>query len=123
MKLTWRLALLSSLASMLSFAASWSGALVGSECYATSLQNVNHAEHPGSIDTRRPIRVCSPNEKTKSFSIVQASGVMLNLDSDGNEKARELFLKEGKKSPFMVNVTGELTQDTLKVDTISIAKK
>ena len=122
MTLTLRLALLLSLASMLSFAENWSGALVGSECYAASLRNV-HAEHPGSTDTKQPIRYCSPNEKTKSFSIVQTSGATLNLDSDGNEKARELFLKEGKKSPFMVNVTGELAQDTLKLDTISIAKK
>jgi hypothetical protein len=58
----------------------------------------------------------------KSFSIVQRSGEILTLDSDGNDKARELFLKVGKKSPYMVNVTGEVTQDTLKVGTISIAK-
>jgi hypothetical protein len=54
--------------------------------------------------------------------VVPPHGATLNLDSDGNDKARQLILKEGKKSPYMVNVTGELNEDTLKVDTISIAK-
>jgi hypothetical protein len=119
---TLRLTYLLFLTSALSVAAQWSGALVGSQCYAASQRSI-HAEHPGSIDTKRPIRLCSPNAKTTSFSVVQTSGPTLNLDSDGNEKARELVLKEGKKSPFMVNVTGELTQDTLKLDTISMVAK
>jgi hypothetical protein len=46
----------------------------------------------------------------------------LNLDAGGNEKARELVLKVGKKSPFMVSITGDKTEDTLRLNTISIAK-
>ena len=118
MTLTLRLTFLFSLGSVLSFAASWSGALVDSECYATAQRNVSPG-HPASHNTSRTIRTCSPNEKTKSFSVVQ-HGEALSLDSNGNEKARELVLKGGKKSAYMVNVTGDLTQDTLKVDTISI---
>jgi len=121
MALILRLSIVLPLASMLSLAAQWSGALVDSGCYAATQRNVSH-EPPGSTNTKRPIRFCAPNEKTKSFSVVQHTGPALNLDSDGNDKARELVQKTGKKSPYMVSVTGELTTDTLKVDTISIAK-
>jgi hypothetical protein len=120
MKLTSRFAFLLALASV-SFAASWSGALVDTKCYTSAKQNTSHG-HPGSTDTKRAVRSCSPNDTTTSFSVVQQVGMTFNLDSDGNEKARQLVLKEGKKSPFMVNVSGEATQDTLKVDTISITK-
>jgi hypothetical protein len=122
MKLTWLLTLPVALASQQCSAANWTGALVGSECYAELQRNTKHGSHPGTVDNNRSIRYCAPSEKMKSFSIVQRSGEILTLDSDGNDKARELFLKVGKKSPYMVNVTGEVTQDTLKVGTISIAK-
>jgi hypothetical protein len=118
---TLRVTLLLSLASAPIIAASWSGALVDSECYAAAQRNVNPGEHPGSVDTKRPIRYCSPNEKTKSFAVVDPNGVF-SLDSDGNEKARQLIMKEGKKSPFTVIVTGEMIQHIVKVDTISIAR-
>jgi hypothetical protein len=116
-----RLTFLLPLACALSPAAQWSGALVDSACYASAESNVSPG-HPGSTNSKRPIRTCSPNDKTKAFSVVPPHGATLNLDSDGNDKARQLILKEGKKSPYMVNVTGELNEDTLKVDTISIAK-
>jgi len=118
MTLTSRLTFLFSMVSVLSFAASWSGVLVNSECYA-SIERNSSPGHPASQNISKTIRTCSPNEKTKSFSLVH-HGEALSLDSDGNEKARELVLKQGKKSPYKVNVTGEMTQDKLKVDTISI---
>jgi hypothetical protein len=121
MKPTLRLAFLLSLGSVLSFAAEWSGALVDANCYATMQHNTSHG-HPGSTDTKRAIRSCSPNEKTTSFAVVQQVGMTFNLDSGGNDKARELVLKAGKKSPFMVSVTGDVTEDTLKVNTIFLAK-
>jgi hypothetical protein len=121
MKLTLRFAFLFTLTSVLSFAESWSGALVDTKCYAIAQNNVSHG-HPGSTDKKRAVRSCSPNEKTTSFSVVPQVGMAINLDTYGNEKARELVLKEGKKSPFMVSVTGDKTEDTLKLSTISIAK-
>jgi hypothetical protein len=113
MKLISRFAVLLSLAFVPSFAASRIGALVDATCYATAQRNVSH-EHPGSTDTKRAIQSCSPNEKTTSFSVVQQVGGTFNLDADGNEKARELVQKAGKKSLLMVNITGDKTQDTLK---------
>ena len=121
MPLTLRLAFLLPLASVLTFAASWSGALVDSKCYTSALQNTSHG-HPGSTDTKRAVRSCSPNQNTNSFSIVQQIGMTFNLDAGGNEKARALVLKEGKKTHFMVNVTGDLTDETIKVDTSSMAR-
>ena len=121
MKPISRFAFLLSLTSVPSFAASWTGALVDATCYATAQHNVSHG-HPGSTNTKRAIQSCSPNEKTTSFAVVQQVGETFNLDADGNEKARELVRKEGKKSMFMVSITGDKTEDTLKVSTISIAK-
>jgi hypothetical protein len=121
MMLPLRLAFLLPLGSMLTFAASWSGALVDSKCYTSAQQNVSHG-HPGSTNTKRAVRSCSPNKKTNSFAIVQQVGMTFNLDGRGNEKAHELILKEGKKDHFVVNVTGDLTQETIKVDTISMAR-
>src|SRR5271165_4748085 len=101
-----RFALLLLLASVPGFGASWSGALVDEDCYASLQGNTKHGTHPGSTDTNRPIRYCSPTEKTKSFSFVQPSGMTFNLDSKGTVKARELILKEGKRSPYRVHITG-----------------
>jgi hypothetical protein len=121
MTMTLRLACLLCMVSVLSFAGSWTGALVDTNCYTTAQRNSSHG-HPASGDTKRAVRSCAPSGKTMSFSVVQQVGMAFNLDSDGNEKARELVLKEGKKSPFMVHVTGDVSEDNLKVDTISIAK-
>jgi hypothetical protein len=121
MKLTSRFLVLASLASGLCFAGSWSGALVDAECYATALHNFSQG-HPGSTNTKRAVESCFPTEKTTSFSVVQQVGMTLTLDTAGNEMARKLFLKEGKKSPFLVSVVGDRTDDTVKVSTISVTK-
>ncbi len=118
---TLRLAFLLSLVPALSFAESWSGALVDSNCYTAAVQNSSHG-HPGSGDTKRAVRSCSPTDNTTSFSFVQQVGTTFTLDAAGNAKARELFLKAGKNSPFRVHVTGDITADTLRVDKISHTK-
>ena len=93
MTLTLRLALLLPLAPALSFAATWTGALVDARCFASAQQNISHG-HPGSTDTKAAVRSCSPNHKTDSFSLVERVGATFNLDSHGNEKAHELVLKK-----------------------------
>jgi hypothetical protein len=115
-----RLTSLACLASLPALASNWAGALVDAKCYASMQRNVNPAEtHPASTDTRRAIRYCSPNQKTKSFAIVQQDGLVLNLDPSGDQKAAALFLKVGKRSPYPVHAKGEMSGDTLKVDEIS----
>jgi len=124
MELTTRLAALFSLASTLSFAASWSGWLVDSKCYASLERNKNPTDTSSYVDRNQgdEIRYCRPTAKTKSFAVVDQNGLSFNLDGSGNAKAAELVRSGGKKSVGEVAVTGEMTGNTLKVDSISIAR-
>src|SRR5580704_16132508 len=119
-----RLAAFLCLSSALSFAGSWSGALVDSKCYDSEERNVNPTDTMTSVDRDKDleIRYCSPSAKTKSFAVVQQDGMGFKLDSVGNAKAAELVRKTGKKSHFAVAITGEMSRNTIKVDLISIAR-
>jgi hypothetical protein len=123
--LTTRLAALLCLSSALGFAGSWSGALVDSKCYDAEQRNVNPTDTLTNVDRdgNREIRYCSPSAKTKLFAVVQSDGPSLKLDSAGNAKAAELVRNIGKKSPLAVAITGEINRDTIKVDSISIARQ
>ncbi|HMD49234.1 MAG TPA: hypothetical protein VKG79_09060 [Bryobacteraceae bacterium] len=124
MALTVRLAALLCLASALSFAGIWTGALVDSKCYAREERNVNPTDTMTYVDRDRnlEIRFCSPLAKTKSFAVVQADGTIVTLDSAGNVKAAELVRAIGKQSRLAVEVTGALSKDTISVDSIALAK-
>jgi hypothetical protein len=121
---TIRLTALFCLSSALSFAEVWSGALVDSKCYAALERNVNptdtltNVDHDGNLE----IRYCAPRPKTKSFSVVQADGTILSFDSAGNVKATELVRITGKRSRFFVAVTGDRSGDTVRVDSIAVAR-
>ncbi len=119
-----RLAVVLCLSVPLSFAASWSGALVDAKCYDAEERNVNPTDTLTNVDRdgNREIRYCSPSAKTKSFAVVQADGPALKLDSAGNAKAAELVPKTRKRSRLFVSVTGELGNNTIKADSISIAR-
>jgi hypothetical protein len=116
-----RAAVLFYLTIALGFAESWSGALVDSNCYDTLDRNVNPFEtSPGARDWSMQIRYCAPNRKTKTFAVVLEDLTRLKLDSNGNSKAAELVRKAGKKSRFVVAVSGEVSGKILKVDSISL---
>jgi hypothetical protein len=118
-----RLAILfSGLACGVSFAGSWSGALVDADCYAARQRNVNHREPSASHDVKGAIRYCSPKPQTKGFAIVQHDGSTLQLDSSGNSKAAELVQKTGKQSTYKVQIVGDVDQNIVKVESISISK-
>jgi hypothetical protein len=123
--LTTRAAALLSLSCVLSFGATWSGVLVDSKCYDAAERNVNPTDTLTNVDRdgNREVRYCSPSARTKSFAVVQSDGPSLKLDSAGNAKAAELVRNIGKKSPLAVAITGEIKRDTIKVDSISIARK
>jgi len=123
MTLTIRLAALFCLASALSFAESWSGVLVDSRCYDTMQRNVNPTDTLTNVDRdmNQQIRYCSPNAKSKSFAVVLPEGMSFRLDSAGNAEAAQLVRKAGKKSRFVVAVTGTITKGTVKVDSILLA--
>ena len=54
--------------------------------------------------------------------MVQQDGTSLNLDADGNQKASDFVAKEGRCRATKLNVMGDMNQNMIKVDSISIAK-
>src|SRR5579862_3702955 len=114
-----RLLFLFSLAASLSFAETWYGRLVDSGCYESEERNINPKDTLLYVDRDQnwEIRFCSPKAKTKSFTIVEPTGESFKLDSAGNAKAAELIRTSGARQPY-VTVTGEMTQNTVKVDSI-----
>jgi len=124
MTLSARLGILLCLSTALSFAGSWSGALVDAKCYGAEERNVNPTDTSTYVDRDRnlEIRYCSPSAKTKVFAVVRQDGLNFKLDSAGNGKAAELVRRTGRKSRFAVAITGEISDDTIRVDSISLAK-
>lgn len=121
MKLFLRLTLLASTVPVLILAGDWSGTLVDADCYNSAQNNTKAGTHPGSTDISRTLRSCAPKDNTSSFAVVQHDGTSINLDSAGNQKAREL-IQSGAKKPYRVNVTGDKPGDTIQVTAISTAK-
>jgi hypothetical protein len=119
-----RLAAFLCLSSALGFAGSWSGTLVDSKCYDAEERNVNPTDTLTSVDrdTNREISYCSPSAKTKSFAVVESSGLSFRLDPAGNAKVAELVAKAGKRSHFAVTVVGEMNKAMVKVDSISLIR-
>jgi len=54
--------------------------------------------------------------------VVQQNGEMFKLDAAGNAKAAELVRDAAKKSRLHVTVTGEMSKDTVRVDSIVVDK-
>jgi hypothetical protein len=119
-----RLVTLVCFSSILSFAGSWSGALVNSKCWAAEERNVNPADTSTFVDRDRNLEIhaCSPNARTKSFAVVLPDGLSFQLDAAGNAKAAELIRQTGKQSVFTVAVSGERIKNIVKVDSMSMAR-
>jgi hypothetical protein len=123
MKTTVRVAALFCWSAVLSLAGSWSGSLVDSKCYASEERNVNPTDTSTYVDRdgNLEIRYCSPNKKTKSFTLVLPDG-NFNLDPAGNAKASELVRRIGKRSPLVVVIRGEMAGKAIQVESISTAR-
>ena len=110
----------------LSFARTWSGDLVDFQCFQREESNVNpdYISVPGAQDTSFEIRACQPRpNKTKAFGVVLPSGERVRLDPAGNAKAAALVRAAGKpKRYFVVEITGDLENHTIHVDSITAAK-
>jgi len=125
MGLMMRIAALLCLGCAMGSAGNWSGVLVDSKCYDTEERNVNPFDGSTDVDHDRglEIRICRPSAHTKSFSVVKKEdGVSFRLDAAGNAKAASLVRKAGKKTYFVVTVTGEMSKGTAKVDSISMIR-
>jgi hypothetical protein len=110
------------LSSAFVYAENWSGTLVDSKCFAIEELNVNPTDTSTYVDhdQNQELRLCAPGAKTKSFEIVQHDGVSFKLDSAGNTKATEIVRNTAKKSRWAIVVTGEMTGNTIQVNSISL---
>ena len=125
MGLAKRLVALLSLASALGLAATWSGALVDANCFRSLENNKNPQDSLSSVDRDRGAEIvyCTPTLKTKSFAVVILdSGISFKLDPSGDAKAAELVREIGRHPHFMVDVSGEMSKHTIKVDSITTAR-
>ena len=102
----------------------WSGFLVNSSCYEALERNTDPWDTSTYVDRDRDreVRYCSPNVKTKSFTLVDHDGLSHKLDPAGNVKAAEAVRQTGKKVPMEVKVAGLQDKDTIQVDSISPVK-
>jgi hypothetical protein len=127
MKLTMIRGLAICLAAAPAFAAqhaqnqAWSGFLVNSSCYEALERNTDPWDTSTYVDRDRDweVRYCSPDVKTKSFTLVDHDGLSHKLDPAGNAKAADAVRQTGKKVPMEVKVAGQQDKDTIQVDSIS----
>jgi hypothetical protein len=120
-----RFVILLMLSAGMSFAGTWSGALVDAKCWGFRERNVNPQDTLTFVDRDRNLEIglCTPNAKTSLFAIVPQDGVSLDLDAVGNAQAAQLVRTTARKKPLIeVNVTGEVDKHTIAVAMISAAK-
>jgi hypothetical protein len=122
MKMITRIALFFCLTGISAMAETWAGKLVNSDCYS-SHTNTNAIEsHPASSDMNLRIRQCRPGTSDSTFSIVDSHGKVVPLDSSTNEKVIDLLKQTGRKDMYRVTVTGQMTQNAVRVETILLVK-
>jgi len=120
-----RFAILLMFSAGMSFAGTWSGALVDAKCWGFRERNVNPLDTLTFVDRDRNLEIsfCTPKKKTTVFSIIPPDGVSLQLDAAGNTKAAELVRTTASKRGLIeVTVTGEVDKHTIAVTSISAAK-
>ncbi len=123
MKSFLRLVCLACMAVLPALPATWSGWLVSSRCYS-SLET-NRSDLPSYVnwDRMAAIRYCSPSQKTRSFAIVEQSGLSFTLDPTGNERATSHFRNLSKRTLATADITGQRVHNTITVANISVVKR
>jgi hypothetical protein len=124
MKLAMLLAVFLCLCAAPVYAETWKGYLVDARCYSSQERNVNPFDPNFNTNHDRgyEVRVCRPSAKTRSFAVVDFDGVSFELDPSGNGKAADLIRQAPKESVISVTLTGEKHKDTVRVDSISLAR-
>ena len=119
-----RMGILFGLFTALAFSGTITGDLVDANCYRSELDNVGPGQSVTLVgrDMASSVRYCSPNAKTRTFSVVQGDWTPLRLDAGGNAKAADLVGKSAKKRVFEVLVTGRIERNTLQVESIAASK-
>ena len=65
-------------------------------------------------------RQCALGCSKSGFGIYTSDGKFLKLDTKGNEQAMEALKKTDKKDHLRVNVKGQQSGDTIKVESLSL---
>ena len=99
--------------SALALAESWTGRLVDASCYAQ----------------QKTATACDPSASTTSFSLIVSGQQAYKLDNAGNGKASEALKSRADRSAnpnqppkgaVSAKVTGNLTNDTISVESIDV---
>jgi hypothetical protein len=102
------------------FAASWTGVLVDSKCYASQTRNVNPWDTiPGDRDMAGDVHYCVPKHKTVSFGLVTPDWHFYKLDAVGNVKAAEITNRLGRKRVIPVALSGQRYKSLVTVSSMS----
>ena len=120
-----RVAALGFVTCALSGAENWTGWLVNARCYESVKHNVSPQDSLIYVDRDRgeEILYCSPNTKTKTFTIVDRDGSKVDLDTNGNTQGAYLVLKAGKRTHYVVTITGERQKGVIKVNSIVLNRQ
>jgi len=103
---------------MTGFAKKLDGVLVDASCYEAHERNISPWALDASRDRNYEVQYCRANARTKSFTVVQPDGQSFKLDSTGNAKAAEIVRNGDPTFTFVVYVTGEESDHSIKVDSI-----
>jgi hypothetical protein len=108
-------------AAVQTFAATWSGMLVDSNCYASEQRNVNSKDTLTNVDRDQnlEIQMCYAKPHTKSFAVVDQNGGSFGLDAAGNAKAAALVQGANLHHRVYVTVTGQMTGGIITVKSMS----
>ena len=106
-------------------AETWTGWLVSAKCYEIEENNVNPGDPLINVDRDRgeEVMYCSPNSKTKTFTIVDRDGYTFKLDMNGNTQAADLVRTAGKQNYYVVTVTGDKEKSAIKVQSITLDQR
>ena len=96
------------LGSAMCLAESWTGRLVDAAC-------IDRQAHTS------PTASCEPTRSTTVFAVSLPDGKVVKLDSAGNAKAAEA-VATGKPGAVNVTITGAMSGDTVKVESLEIQK-
>jgi hypothetical protein len=105
-------------------AATWTGPLVDAKCYASEQRNRNPDDTQDTVDRdmNYQVRYCAPRKKTRDFAVILPDWQALRLDPAGNAKAADLVRTTAPSKVSAVSVIGQLTKDTIAVESISAAR-
>ena len=120
--MTRKLVFCAVVASISAFGENWTGFLVDADCYRIDQENTKPGNRRVDQDRDFEVKQCAPAEKTKSFMFVDTDGQSFRLDAGGNAKAAAALRNAAREKPQRASITGTRQGNTLKVDSINIAK-